>query len=83
MASIGTLNVTVKFNTKDLSIPLKLIAIPARVYLWVINLFRKMAGKKMTALNIKIEETEKKERISDGLNDEIIRLEQKLDEMQF
>jgi hypothetical protein len=56
MASIGTLNVTVKFNTKDLSIPLKLIAIPAKVYLFVINLFRKIAGKKMETIEIKIEE---------------------------
>ena len=58
MANVGTLNVTVKFNTKDLSVPLRLIAIPARIYLWTVNLFRKMSGKKMTTLNIKIEETE-------------------------
>ena len=58
MANIGTLNVTVKFNTKDLSVPLKMIALPAKIYIWCLNLCRKMAGRKMTTLKIKIEETE-------------------------
>ncbi len=58
MANVGTLNVTIKFNTKDLSIPLKLIAVPAKVYLCVVNLCRRAVGRKMTTLNIEIEETE-------------------------
>ncbi len=58
MANIGTVNVTVKFNTKDLSVPLKIIAGPAKIYLWCLNLYRKTTGRKMTTLNIKIEEIE-------------------------
>ena len=58
MASVGTLNLVIKFNTKDLSIPLKMIAIPAKMYLFVVNLYRKAVNKQTTTLKITIQETE-------------------------
>jgi hypothetical protein len=58
MASLGTLNLIVKFNTKDLSTPLKMIAIPAKMYLFVVNLYRKATKKQTTTLKITIKETE-------------------------
>ena len=58
MASLGKLNLVIKFNTKDLSIPLKMIAIPAKLYLFVVNLYRKATNKQTTTLKITIQETE-------------------------
>jgi hypothetical protein len=58
MASIGQMYITVDFNTRDLSVPLKMIAVPAKIYIWFKNLYRKMIGKKMITLKFTIEETE-------------------------
>jgi len=58
MASVGEMNITVKINTSDLSVALRMIAFPASTYLWCLNLYRKITGRKMTTLKIKIEETE-------------------------
>jgi hypothetical protein len=51
-----TIQVTVKLNTNNLRMALKLFAIPAKIYLGVANLIYKLAGKKTYRLAINVSE---------------------------
>jgi hypothetical protein len=59
MARVGTMNVIVKFNTKNLSIPLKIFAIPAKAYICIANSWYKLRHKGTVSLGIKIDEIKK------------------------
>jgi hypothetical protein len=56
MACVGKMYITVYMNTKNLSRGLRLLAIPAKMYLGVVNLIYKLTGKKTHKLTVNIGE---------------------------
>ena len=56
MACVGQMNVIIKLNTRDVSIPLKILAIPAKAYIACLNAWYKLRGKRTHKLTLNIGE---------------------------
>jgi hypothetical protein len=78
MACVGQMNVIIKLNTRDVSIPLKIFAVPAKLYIACLNAWYKLRGKKMYKLTVKIGEKDAYDPL-ETMDETMDRLKEKLD----